>query len=272
MAQQRQLAAVTGASSGIGAAFARALAARGSDLLLVARRKDRLEELAQELAGRHGVASEVLEADLTADGDLQRVEDRLRSAPNLGLLVNNAGFGIPGRFSEAALDGQERMHRLHILATLRLTHAALQGMVARNAGGVINVASVAGFLISPGALSYGATKNWINGFTEGLWMELKSAGSAVRVQALCPGFTYSEFHDAAAMDRSKLAPPAWWLPAEAVVAASLAGLERGRPFVIPGLRYRLLVGLTGAMPRAFRRTIMVAWARRSGRIPARERH
>jgi len=271
MAQQRQLAAVTGASSGIGAAFARALAARGSDLLLVARRKDRLEDLAHELANRHGVSAEAIEADLVVDADLKRVEDRLRSAPNLALLVNNAGFGIPGRFSEAEIEGQERMHRLHVLATLRLTHAALQGMVARNAGAIINVASVAGFLVSPGALSYGATKNWINAFTEGLWMELKSAGSAVRVQALCPGFTYSEFHDAASMDRSKLASPAWWMPAETVVAASMAGLERGRLFVIPGFRYRLVVALMSVVPRALRRSVMVAWARRSGRIPARER-
>ena len=109
------------------------------------------------------------------------------------------------------------MHRVHILATLRLTHAALAGMVARRNGAVINVASVAGFLTAPGAVSYGSTKSWINIFTEGVWMELRGMGSPVRVQSLCPGFTYSEFHEAAGMDRTKLAPKAggtrpsrWW--------------------------------------------------------------
>jgi|SRR5271157_1310926 len=266
MAQTHRLAAVTGASSGIGAAFARALAARGFDLILIARRKDRLEELAGELAAKHGTSSEILAADLILDADLARVEDRLRAASNLELLVNNAGFGVKGTFAKSQIAGQDAMHRLHILATLRLTHAALQGMVERNAGAIINVASVAGFIVSPGALSYGSSKSWINTFTEGLRLELRAAGSPVRVQALCPGFTYSEFHDVAAMDRAKLAPPAWWFSAEAVVAASLAGLERDRVFVIPGFRYRMLVAVVTHMPRRLRRWLLVRFARRSGRL------
>src|SRR5689334_15267421 len=214
MPATRPLAAVTGASSGIGTVFARALAARGYDLLLIARRRDRLDAVAHELGG------EVLTADLTLDDDMHRVESRLRAADNLELLVNNAGFGAGGTFSQADLEAQDRMHRLHILATLRLTHAALGGMVARKKGGVINVSSVAGFITTPGAIGYGSTKTWINSFTEGLYLELKSADSPVRVQALCPGFTYSEFHDTAGLDRTKLAPKAWWLSAEQVVAES----------------------------------------------------
>ena len=266
MAQTPRLAAVTGASSGIGAAFARALAARGFDLILIARRKDRLDELARELAASHGANSEILTADLTLDADLARVGDRLRAASTLELLVNNAGFGVGGLFADSPIAGQDAMHRLHILATLRLTHAALQGMVERRAGAIINVASVAGFIVSPGALSYGATKNWINTFTEGLWLELRAAGSPVRVQALCPGFTYSEFHEVAAMDRTKLAPPAWWFSAEAVVAESLAALERDRLFVIPGFRYRMLVALVTRIPRGLRRWLLLRFARRSGRL------
>jgi len=266
MSHTRPLAAVTGASSGIGATFARALAARGYDLILVARRKDRLDEIAVELAGRHGIAAEVVAADLTLDAGMQLVENRLRAAPHLDLLVNNAGFGVGGRFSSAEIDGQDRMHRLHILATMRLTHAALQVMVARDSGAVINVASVAGFLISPGAMCYGATKNWINAFTEGLWMELKATGSRVRMQALCPGFVRSEFHDAAGMDRNKLAPPAWWMSAEYVVAASLAALDHDRLFVIPGPRYRILVAVVSRIPRSWRRSLLVWWARRAGRL------
>jgi short-subunit dehydrogenase len=263
----RPLAAITGASSGIGATFARALAARGYDLILIARRADRLEALAAELAERHGAKSEVAIADLNAAPDLERVAERLHTA-NLDLLVNNAGFGAGGPFATAAYAPQEGMHLLHVMATLRLTHAVLAGMVARRAGAVINVASVAGFLTSPGAVSYGASKCWINAFTEGIWMELRGIGSPVRVQALCPGFTYSEFHDVAGMDRSKLAPKSWWCPAEMVVEESLAGLERDRVFVIPGWRYRVLLAIVSRIPRSLRHSMLLAMARRSGRIAA----
>jgi uncharacterized protein len=266
MPEPRPLAAVTGASSGIGATFARALAARGYDLILIARRKDRLDELAVDLGAHHGIATEVIAADLTLDSGMRLVEDRLRAAPNLQLLVNNAGFGVGGRFSKVDIEGQDRMHRLHVIATLRLTHAALQGMVARDSGAVINVASVAGYLVSPGAIGYGITKNWINAFTEGLWMELKATGSRVRVQSLCPGFVLSEFHDTAGMDRNKLAGPGWWMTPEFVVGASLAALDRDKLFVIPGARYRILVAVTSRIPRSWRRSLMVAWSRRTGRL------
>ena len=268
MSSARSLAAITGASSGIGATFARALAARGSDLMLIARRTDRLEALAAELAASHGTKSEIVTADLNVEADLERVAEKLLGAPRLDMLVNNAGFGVAGTFVKSDIAVQEGMHRLHILATLRLTHAALQGMVARRAGAVINVASVASFLTSPGAVSYGSSKSWITVFTEGVWMELRGSGSPVRIQALCPGFTYSEFHDVAGMDRTKLAPKSWWCSAEQVVEESLAGLEKDRIFVIPGFRYRLLVGLAGRLPRGLRRDLLLAMARRNGRMAA----
>lgn len=268
MPSTRTLAAITGASSGIGAAFARALAARGSDLILIARRTDRLQALAAELAERHGAKAEILTADLNDPAELSRVAEQLHTSPQLDLLVNNAGFGVSGTFAASEYAGQEGMHRLHIMATLRLTHAVLAGMMERRAGAVINVASVAGFLTSPGSVSYGASKSWIISFTEGIWMELRGMGSPVRVQALCPGFTYSEFHDVAGLDRSRLAPKAWWCSAEQVVKESLAGLERNRVFVIPGFRYRLLVGIVGRIPRGLRRRLLVAGARRSGRMAA----
>jgi short-subunit dehydrogenase len=254
----RPLALVTGASSGIGATFARALARRGYDLVLVARRKDRLEALAGEIGG------EALPADLTDEADLKRVEDRIGAADNLELLVNNAGFGTHGRFWEADLEGQDRMHRLHIVATMRLSHAALRGMVARGRGGLINVSSVAGFVQSPGSTSYGATKRWINAFTEGLYLELKSAGSPVKVQALCPGFTYSEFHDVAGVDRNLIAK-SLWMRAEDVVEASLRGLDRGDLFVVPGWRYKFLVRLLAVVPDGLRRWGSIRYADRTGR-------
>ncbi len=260
------LAAITGASAGIGATFARTLAARGSDLILIARRADRLQELASELEQKHKTKCEIIAADLNDPAGLELVAGKLSSRANLDLLVNNAGFGISGKFASAGYAGQEGMHKLHILATLRLTHAVLGGMVARGSGAIINVASVAGFLVSPGAVSYGATKCWINAFTEGIWMELRGSGSPVRIQVLCPGFTYSEFHDAAGMDREKLAPKAWWCSPEQVVQESLDGLERDRIFVIPGFRYRLLVAITNRIPSGLKRRLLLAVARRNGRM------
>jgi short-subunit dehydrogenase len=254
----RPLALVTGASSGIGACFARALAARGYGLILVARRKERLEALAGELG------AEVLVANLTKDAELKLVEDRIGAAENVELLVNNAGFGVMGRFWEAAVEGQDNMHRLHVLATMRLTHAALRGMMARKSGGVINVSSVAGFVQAPGSTSYGATKRWMNAFTEGLYLELKSIGSPVKVQALCPGFTYSEFHDVAGMDRNLIAK-SLWMRAEDVVAASLRGLDRGNLFVVPGWRYKFLVRLLAVVPDGLRRWGSLVYARRAKR-------
>jgi short-subunit dehydrogenase len=247
----RQLAAVTGASSGIGAVFARKLAAQGYDLLLVARRQDRLEQLAGELSKAYGIDAQILPADLATIGGVQSTAWRFTEEPRLALLVNNAGFGAMGRFFEAPLDDQVRMHRLHIDAILQLSHAALIGMTQRNEGAIINVASVAGFVRAPGSLSYCATKAWINAFTEGLYLDLKSKRSNVKVQALCPGFTYSEFHDVAGMDR-KTVPDALWLKAEDVVDASLAGLRTGKLFVVPGWKYKLLVAFLTKLPASLR--------------------
>ena len=257
------LALITGASSGIGAEFARQLAARRYDLVLVARRKERLEKLAADLATAHGVKTETLAADLTAGAELKTVEQRIARDGGIDLLVNNAGFGVGGRFWETAVEAEDSLHRLHIMATMRLTHAALAAMTARNSGAVINVSSVAGFMPAAVASTYGGTKAWINAFTEGLYLELKSRRSAVKVQALCPGFTYSEFHDVAHMDRSVI-PKQMWMRAEDVVAASLQGLDRGKLFVVPGWRYKLVVALVPALPKFIRNPMILMYSRRRG--------
>ncbi|HTS25304.1 MAG TPA: SDR family oxidoreductase [Bryobacteraceae bacterium] len=263
METSKPLALVTGASSGIGATFARRLANDGYGLILVARRRDRLEALARELGD-----AEALPADLTSDQQLRSVEDRIARAANLELLVNNAGFGTIGRFFEVPVDGQDQMHRLHVLATVRLSHAALRGMVARGKGAVINVSSVAGFGQSPGNVSYCATKAWMNSFTEGLHLDLKRAGSPVKVQCLCPGFTLSEFHDVIHMDRRRV--PGWlWTKAEDVVDASLAGLAHDRLFVIPGLFYKLLVRFQNSMPLWARTALAMRYSKREERLAAR---
>lgn len=259
MENTRRVALVTGASSGIGAVFARRLARQGFALILVARRRDQLDQLARELGG-----AETLAADLTLEEDLARVEARIASSPELELLVNNAGFGTQGWFWETPLDGQERMHRLHVMATLRLTRAALAAMVPRGRGDVINVSSVAGFGQRPGNVSYCATKAWMTSFTEGLDLELRAAGSPVRVQALCPGFTITEFHDTMGMSRDGI--PAWlWLRAEDVVDQSLRALERGQPIVVTGAIYKMIVILQKLAPRWLRSATVGRAARHAQR-------
>jgi uncharacterized protein len=249
MSNGRRLAFVTGASSGIGATFARHLAADGYDLVLIARRADRLRELAGELGSRYGIQAETVAADLTRDEDVSHIASLLAASPELALLVNNAGFGTRGYLFEADAAAQLDMHRLHVLATLRLTQAALRGMVERDRGAIINVSSVAGFIQGPGNISYCATKTWMNSFTEGLAMELASLRSAVVVQALCPGYTYSEFHDVMGADRGEI-PGSLWMHADFVVAQSLRGLRQRRLFVIPGWRYRALVRIIALTPRS----------------------
>jgi short-subunit dehydrogenase len=164
--------------------------------------------------------------------------------------VNNAGFGSRGFFFEADPEQQDAMHRLHVLATERLTRAALPGMVKRQRGGIINVASVAGFISGPGNISYCATKAWMVVFTEGLWLELKSMGSPVRVQALCPGYTYTEFHDVIGIDRASIMGKSWWMSADRVVGESLRGLQSGKLLVIPGLRYKAVAAIGRFLPRS----------------------
>lgn len=253
MNQQDAVALITGASSGIGEMFARALSKMGYRLLLVARRKERLDALAAELRN-----ADVLAADLTIAADLRTVESRIAAEPRLEFLVNNAGFGVAGCFHESSLEAQDRMHRLHIIAVERLTHAALTGMVQRRKGNIINVSSVAGFLQVPASVSYNASKAWMNSFTEGLHLELKYLHSPVRVQALCPGFTCSEFHDVAGIDRNTV-PKSLWMTAEEVVDASFRGLKKNRLIVVPGWRYRLFLFLHRMLPLSLRHFIGIKY-------------
>ena len=247
----KTVVAITGASSGIGEAFARKLAP-GHDLLLIARRRDRLQTLADEFANKFDTHTEILQADLTDDADLNKVAERLANEVRLALLVNNAGFGTRGRFWEADLGSQEKMHQLHVTATMRLSHAALRKMVPADFGGIVNVASISSFVRSPGTTSYSATKAWMSAFTEGLFLELGAVHSNVVVQALCPGFTYSEFHDAMEGDRQRPMSPCWWLTAEEVVDASIDGLRNRKLFVIPGWRYKIATAILTRLPVSVR--------------------
>lgn len=260
----RPVALITGASAGLGAEFARALAARGADLILIARREERLADMARQLRDEHGTQTEILAADLATDAGVAAAKARIDATPNLEWLVNNAGFGVPGRFHTSDIAALDRMHRLHVLAPLQLTHAALRGMIARDTGTIINVASVVSFLLVSGSAGYAATKSWLHVFSESIHLELKSARSRVRIQSLCPGYTVTEFHDVIGMSRA-VVPRFLWLDAGFVVRESLRALERNDLLVIPSWKYRLIVAVAKRLPRRLRYAAAVRTGRRMGR-------
>jgi len=236
-AKEARRALVTGASSGIGTAFAKRLARDGYDLVLVARRKERLDELAKQLGAQHHVGVEVHAADLTDSADLHAVEKRITDwQPDM--LVNNAGFGGYMPFINLPPERAEELIRLQVLAVTRLTRAALPAMLARRKGDIINVSSrlafsgPVAFERLPKRAVYAGTKAFINTFTQILAEELK--GTGVRVQALCPGVVRTEFHQNVGVDTSRL-PPEIIMEADDVVQASLMGLELGEVICLPSL-------------------------------------
>lgn len=244
------LALITGASAGIGRTFAELLAQRGYDLILVARSTARIEALGRDLSARHGISAEAWTADLASDADREDVAARLAALPRLDLLVNNAGFATTGKLQKIPLAPQMDMLRVHVLAPMRLSHAALPRMVEHGAGAIINVSSIAGFLFGPGNVNYSATKAYLTSFSLGLDTEVRSAG--VRVQALCPGFTHTEIHTE--MPHVKQQIPAWmWGQSEHVVETSLRQLERNGPVIcVPGLLNKVLWRLLVMIPRGWR--------------------
>lgn len=238
------IALITGGTSGIGAAFARALAGRGDDLVLVARDEARLGEMAAEL-GALGVTVEVLPADLSDRADVQRVVERLESSDRpIDMLVNNAGFGVHTKITAADPSPHDRGIEVMIRAVLVLAGAAGRAMRERGSGAIVNVSSTAGFITMG---SYSAIKAYVTSLTEGLANELH--GTGVTVTALCPGWVRTEFHQRAGI-RSSSIPSSLWLDADELVATSLRDVARGRVISMPSVRYRTLIWFARHLPRS----------------------
>jgi short-subunit dehydrogenase len=255
-------ALVTGASAGIGRAFAVGLATRGHDLVLVARDAARLEELAVELRAAHGIAADVLAADLLTEEGIVGVTSRLADEHRpVELLVNNAGFGTYGRFTELEVAHEVEEVELNVVALLRLTHAALGAMEARHAGAILNVASLAAYQPNPISATYGATKAFVHSFTHAVREEAR--GTGVTVMLVCPGYTHTEFHDRAGLGESEM-PEFVWQSAETVVAAALRDLDRGRSVSIPGVLNRTAAALSSAAPAGITRRVAGLVIKRSG--------
>jgi short-subunit dehydrogenase len=249
-------ALITGATAGIGREFARQLAERTHDLVLVARDVDRLDGVADELRTAYGVGVEVLPADLSDRAQLQTVAERLADADRpVDVLVNNAGYGLKGRFLHNEVADEEQLFDVLTRAVLVLSHGAARAMTQRGHGSIINVSSVAGFIAGG---SYSAAKSFTTVFTEGLASELK--GTGVTATALCPGFTRTEFHERARLRMDSL-PGFLWLEAPHLVSACLDDVDRGRVVSVPGAQYKAIVGLLRVLPRSL--------VRAAGSSPAR---
>jgi len=237
-------ALITGPTAGIGLSFARLLAAEGSNVVLVARDGKRLEQLAVNLRATYGIEAEVIAADLTVRADSERVEARLADASRpIDMLVNNAGFGINAFFGDCPIDDQQRMLDVLVTAVMRLSHAAVPGMVERGSGSIINVGSVAAWIAGG---TYSAAKAWCTVFSESLDREL--SGTGVHVTVVAPGFTHTEFHQRAEMDMQGL-PEFMWLDSDAVAAAGLKAVRRGQAVSVPSAQYKTLSLLAQYLPR-----------------------
>ncbi len=246
----RRLALVTGASAGIGAAFARVLARHGYDVALTARRAERLQALAGEISLRDGVEALTIAADLAEPAAPGRILDHLAAhGRTVDFLVNNAGYGLPGSYAATRWEDQGAMIQVMMTAPAELAHRVLPGMIDRRFGRIVNVASLAGLLPGSGGQTlYGAVKSFLIKFSQSLHLE--AAGQGVHVTALCPGFTYSEFHDVNGM-RAQIsaATPRWiWMDADEVAKAGYAAVEANKAISVPGAANKVIAALAKLVP------------------------
>lgn len=244
----QRIAVITGATSGIGAAFAKMLAAKGHDLFITGRREKKLRSLSNELISRFGISATVLLGDLGDPAVIGHLVERISKLPFVDILINNAGFGLDSLFLENVTKHDE-MLSVHVVAALSLMRAVLPGMISRGSGSIINVASVAGFLPVPRGATYSATKSFLISVTESVHMELAKSG--IRTQALCPGLTVTDFHDREGSGGAEIRKsyPFKWMNPNKVVDISLRALGSNKVIVIPGLINKLFVRCSPLIPR-----------------------
>ena len=241
------VALVTGASAGIGAEFARQLAARGHDLVVVARDAARLEGLAVEFREHHGVTVEVLAADLLEPSGLARVEDRIAASDRpIEVLVNNAGFGLHDDFDLNPIEDELKLLELLVTVPMRLAHAALPHMIVGRSGTIINVSSIAAY--AP-LTTYSAAKAWLHTFSR--WANAYYRPAGITVTALAPGFVRTEFHARMDVTRESMAPSWMWLDVQPLVRTALRAADRGRAVSIPSLKYKFISLAARALPMGF---------------------
>ena len=250
----RPCALVTGATSGIGAAFAKRLAQEGFDLILHGRRQKELMERAKNLEKTYQTTVEILIAELSRTEEMKKVEERIKSLDRLDILINNAGYWEPGFLWEHSPDSLEAMIMAHNVAPVRFIRAALPRMLERNKGDIINVSSIGAYFNMVTMENYGATKTYLISFTESLHVALM--GTGIRMQALAPGLTVTEFHSRLGADFTK--DPRGWMKPDEVVDKSLRSLKKAQVLCVPGLRRRLIVKLASALPRSIYYKVMKA--------------
>ncbi|WP_045032941.1 SDR family NAD(P)-dependent oxidoreductase [Draconibacterium sediminis] len=232
-------AVITGASSGLGLCFANKLAELGFNLVLVARRSERLHEIATRLQSEFSIKCEIIRADLALAKDINKVSESIKQISNLDFLINNAGFATQGYFADVPIEKDMNMLHVHMAAPIQFSHTALQIMIKRKHGAIINVSSLGAYILTPGNVLYDATKSFLITFSENLKAEVKGLG--IKIQALCPGFVSTEFHEVGDLknfDKSAV-PDSSWMTPESVVLQSLKALEKNKRTVfIPGRKKR----------------------------------
>jgi short-subunit dehydrogenase len=259
---KNRTAVITGATSGIGAAFAEKFAGQEYDLVITGRRKDKIEALAEQIRKEYGVDVDVILAELSEDEGIQKVIDHMKDQ-FIEILVNNAGFGVNSLYQISDLAVMEQLAKVNVLAPMELIHAVLPGMVERGSGTIINISSESAYLIVPKNAVYSGVKTFLKSFTEGLYLDLM--GTGVRVMAVCPSLTHTDFHEKMGMDKSRQIDRGQikWMSTEKVVETALKDLEKGKVISIPGTHTKILTHMLNLMPRKSYYKFMYSFSRKN---------
>lgn len=243
-----KIAVITGATSGIGAAYAGKFAKMGYDLIITGRRKEKIEETAAQICEKYNVKAEVVLAELSEPEGVKKVAEYIKGT-KIEVLVNNAGFGATGLYQGADPAVMEKLAKVNVSAPMELIRAVLPGMVERGSGTIINISSESAFMIVPGNAVYSGVKAFLKTFTEGLYMDLM--GTGVKAMAVCPGLTHTDFHEKMGMEKARQTDrgPVKWMSPEEVVDISLKDLEKGKVVSVPGFHTKMLTRLFNLMPR-----------------------